>query len=138
MRTRNFLEIHSELHLPDDRSYTQDHEWAMAEGSTIKVGISNYAQGQLGDIVFVEMPNIDDEFERGDEFGTLESVKAVSELYILPISGRIVAINEDLSDEPGLLNQEPYGNWIIEVEPADLGEMAELLSSSAYLDILDE
>lgn len=126
-----------ELHLPGDRSYTEDHEWAMKDTDTIRVGISDYAQDQLGDIVFVELPEEGDEYERGDEFGALESVKAVSELYI-PVSGRIVSVNEDLEEEPELLNQDPYENWIIEVEPTDPAEMEELLSSSEYLEMLED
>jgi len=125
----------SELDLPGDRSYTEDHEWAMEVGKTVRIGISDYAQDQLGDIVFIEMPEEGDTFAKGDEFGTLESVKAVSELYI-PLSGRVVAVNEDLEDQPELLNEDPNENWIITIEPSDLTEMEELLSSATYLDIL--
>ncbi len=125
----------NELNLPGDRSYTEDHEWAMNDGSLIQVGISDYAQDQLGDIVFVEMPEEGDEYETGDEFGTLESVKAVSELY-LPVGGKIVAVNEKLEDEPELLNLDPYENWIVKVEPSDASEIEDLISSSGYLDIL--
>ena len=91
-------EVH-ELNLPEDVRYTKDHEWAKASGDTVKIGISDYAQDQLGDIVFVELPAVGDSFEEGDEFGTLESVKAVSELYA-PIAGEVVAVNEDLEDAP--------------------------------------
>ena len=125
----------SELDLPGDRSYTEDHEWAMEDGDTVKIGISDYAQDQLGDIVFIEMPEEGDTFAKGDEFGTLESVKAVSELYI-PLSGKIIAVNEALEDQPELLNEDPNENWIISIEPSDLSEMEELLSSATYLDIL--
>jgi glycine cleavage system H protein len=124
-----------ELNIPGDRNYTEDHEWALEVGATIRIGISDYAQDQLGDIVFVEMPDIGDEFEKGDEFGSLESVKAVSELY-LPISGTIVAVNMALEDEPELLNLEPNENWIVEIEPSDLSELEDLMSSSTYLDML--
>ena len=89
----------SDLVLPDDVRYSDDHEWARQEGETIKVGISDYAQDQLGDIVFVELPEVGSTFERGEEFGTLESVKAVSELY-MPIGGEILATNEALADSP--------------------------------------
>lgn len=125
----------SELQLPGDRSYTDDHEWAMEDGERVKIGISDYAQDQLGDIVFVELPEVGDEFEKGDEFGSLESVKAVSELY-LPISGTITAVNENLEDEPELLNLDPNENWLIEIEPSDIGELDDLLSSATYLDML--
>lgn len=125
----------SELNLPEDVRYTKDHEWAKVEGDTIKIGISDYAQDQLGDIVFVEMPAVGDSFEEGDEFGTLESVKAVSELYC-PISGEIVAVNEDLEDAPESLNQDPYAGWIIEVKPSDAGEFEQLLDRESYLKVL--
>lgn len=127
-------EVH-ELNLPEDVRYTKDHEWAKVTGDTIKIGISDYAQDQLGDIVFVEMPSVGDTFEEGDEFGTLESVKAVSELYA-PIGGEIVATNEDLEDSPELLNQDPYGGWIIEIKPNDIQEFEQLLSQESYLGVL--
>lgn len=125
----------NELNLPEDVRYTSDHEWAKAEGDTVKIGISDYAQDQLGDIVFVELPEVGDSFEAGDEFGTLESVKAVSELYI-PIDGEIVAVNEALSDAPELLNQDPYSGWIIEVKPSDAQAIEQLLDRAAYLEVL--
>ena len=129
-------EVH-ELNLPEDVRYTKDHEWAKVTGDTIKIGISDYAQDQLGDIVFVEMPSVGDTFEEGDEFGTLESVKAVSELYA-PIGGEIVATNEDLEDSPELLNQDPYGGWIIEIKPNDIQEFEQLLSQESYLGVLKD
>lgn len=128
-------ELH-ELNLPEDVFYTKDHEWAKAEGDVVIVGISDYAQDQLGDIVFVEMPEIGDSFEEGDEFGTLESVKAVSELYI-PVGGEIVAVNEELEDTPELLNQDPYGGWIIKIKPDDMGQLQNLLDRAAYLAVLE-
>jgi len=124
-----------ELNLPGDIYYTKDHEWARKEGDTIKVGISDYAQDQLGDIVFVEMPGVGDTFNQSDEFGTLESVKAVSELYI-PVSGEVVAINEALEDAPELVNEDPYENWIIEVRPVNQDDYEELLSRDDYLELL--
>lgn len=124
-----------ELNLPEDLQYTKDHEWAKVTGDTVKIGISDYAQDQLGDIVFVEMPSVGDTFDEGDEFGTLESVKAVSELYA-PLGGEIVAVNEELEDAPELLNQDPYGGWIIEMKPADMTEIEQLLDRSSYLAIL--
>jgi glycine cleavage system H protein len=127
-------EIH-ELNLPEDVRYTKDHEWAKVTGNTIKIGISDYAQDQLGDIVFVELPEVGDTFAEGDEFGTLESVKAVSELYA-PVGGEIVAINGDLEDAPELLNKDPYGGWIIEIKPTDAQEIEQLLDRDTYLGIL--
>ncbi len=125
----------SELNLPEDLRYTDDHEWTTVGGDTIKIGVSDYAQDQMGDIVFVEMPEVGDSFEKGDEFGTLESVKAVSELYI-PIACEIVAVNEDLEDAPELINQDPYANWIVEVKPTDPAEVDQLLTLEAYREIL--
>lgn len=129
-------EVH-ELNLPEDVRYTKDHEWAKVTGDTIKIGISDYAQDQMGDIVFVEMPDVGDTFEEGDEFGTLESVKAVSELYI-PIGGEVVAINEELEDTPELLNQDPYGGWIVEIKPKDIQEIEQLFDRDTYLGVLKD
>ena len=125
----------NELNLPEDIHYSEDHEWAKVTGDTVLVGISDYAQDQLGDIVFVELPEVGDSFEAGDEFGTLESVKAVSELYI-PIGGEVIAINEELEDAPELVNQDPYSGWIIEIKPDDIGELEKLLDRDAYLEVL--
>jgi glycine cleavage system H protein len=125
----------NELNLPTDVRYSDDHEWAKVTGDTIKVGISDYAQDQLGDIVFVELPEVGDSFEAGDEFGTLESVKAVSELYI-PVGGEIVAVNNELEDAPELVNQDPYNGWIIELKPNDISDLKSLLDRDAYLEIL--
>ncbi len=125
----------SELNLPEDVRYTKDHEWAKLEGDTIKVGISDYAQDQLGDIVFVELPEEGDSFDAEEEFGTLESVKAVSELYI-PLAGEIVSANQDLEDAPELLNQDPYTHWIVEIKPENVADFEALLDRNAYLEIL--
>lgn len=125
----------NELHLPDDIRYTDEHEWARISGDTARIGVSDYAQDQLGDIVFVELPAVGDTIAKGEVFGTLESVKAVSELY-LPLSGEVVAVNTALTDAPELINQDPYAAWIIEVRPTDAGEYDQLLSAAAYLDLL--
>ena len=125
----------NELHLPDDIRYTDEHEWARLSGDTARIGVSDYAQDQLGDIVFVELPAVGDTLAKGEVFGTLESVKAVSELY-LPLSGEVVAVNTALTDAPELINQDPYAAWIIEVRPTDAGEYDQLLSAAAYLDLL--
>lgn len=125
----------NELNIPEDLSYTEDHEWAQKTGETIKIGVSDYAQDQLGDIVFAELPAVGDTFNKGDEFGTLESVKAVSELYI-PMSGEIVAINEELDDAPELVNEDPYKSWMIEIKPSATEEYDQLLSAAAYMDTL--
>jgi glycine cleavage system H protein len=126
----------SELNFPDDLRYTEDHEWAKQEGEQIRIGISDYAQDQLGDIVFVELPQVGDTFAKGAEFGTIESVKAVSEVY-MPLGGEIVAINETLEDAPELVNNEAYaGGWMIVVKPSDINEFKALLDHDAYIEML--
>lgn len=124
-----------ELNLPDDVRYTDDHEWARINGDTVLVGVSDYAQDQMGDIVFVELPAIGDSFAKGAEFGTLESVKAVSELY-MPMSGEVVAVNTALTDAPELINQQPYTSWIIEIKPSDPTEYQQLHNAADYLNLL--
>ena len=126
----------SELNLPDDVRYAESHEWSKLEGDKVKVGITDYAQDQLGDIVFVELPEAGDSFEKGAEFGTVESVKAVSELY-MPVGGKIVAVNTALEDSPELVNNSPYTDgWMIEVKLDDASEMDGLLANDAYLEKL--
>ena len=126
----------NELILPDDIKYTKDHEWAKVEGDSVIVGINDYAQDQLGEIVFVELPEVGDSFSQGDEFGTVESVKAVSEIYI-PISGEVTAINENLEDAPELVNSACYTDgWLIKVKPNDLSELDKLMDKGAYLNML--
>ncbi|MEA3470487.1 MAG: glycine cleavage system protein GcvH [Thermodesulfobacteriota bacterium] len=125
-----------ELIIPGDTRYAEDHEWARLEGDEVRIGINDYAQDQLGDIVFVELPQIGDTFEKGEEFGTVESVKAVSELY-MPLSGEIVAVNEDLEESPELVNQEPYeGGWMILIKPGSKDEWDDLMTKNVYLDLL--
>ena len=126
----------SDLNFPEDLKYTKDHEWAKLESDIVTIGLSDYAQDQLGEIVFVELPETGDTFSRGDEFGSVESVKAVSEVYI-PLSGEIVEINEALEDAPELVNDDCYkGGWIIKVKPADLSQLDDLMDKAAYLDML--
>jgi glycine cleavage system H protein len=125
-----------ELNFPEDIRYSDDHEWARQDGAQLKVGITDYAQDQLGDIVFAELPEPGERFDKGAEFGTLESVKAVSELY-MPVSGEIEAVNEALADAPELLNNEPYGGgWMITIKPSDPGEFDGLMDKAAYLAML--
>lgn len=126
----------NELNLPEDVRYTEDHEWAKVENKVFTIGINDYAQDQLGEIVFVEMPEIGTSFSKGDEFGTVESVKAVSELY-MPVSGEVVEINQGLEDAPELVNNDCYGaGWIIRVKASNDAEMDLLLDKKAYLDSL--
>ena len=119
--------------LLDNVRYAESHEWANAEGDNVKVGISDYAQDQLGDIVFVEMPDVGETFDKGAEFGTVESVKAVSELY-MPVGGEIVAVNGALEDSPELINNTPYSDgWMIEIKPDDSAQMDSLMTKDVYL-----
>lgn len=123
----------NELILPDDLRYAEDHEWAKVEDSMVRVGIDDYAQDQLGDIVFVELPQVGDTFEKGQEFATVESVKAVVECY-LPVSGEIVSVNKQLEDSPELMNESPYSDgWMVEVTPKDLSEMDTLMDTAGNL-----
>ena len=126
----------NKLNLPEEVKYTDDHEWAKSTGDTVRIGISDYAQDQLGDIVFVELPEVGSSFDKGDEFGTVESVKAVSELY-MPLGGEVTAINETLADEPEQVNSDPYGKgWMIEIKTSDATELEALKSKADYLEML--
>jgi len=126
----------SELHLPDDVRYTEDHEWARPGGDNVRVGIDDYAQNQLGDIVFVELPQVGDTFKKGQEFGTVESVKAVAELY-MPVGGEVLRVNTGLETSPELVNTEPYGEgWMIEVKPTDPNEFGSLMTRDLYVERL--
>jgi glycine cleavage system H protein len=124
-----------DLALPDDYKYSPEHEWIKKDGDLIQIGITDYAQDQLGDIVFVEFPEVGDSFDKDETFGTLESVKAVSDMF-LPVGGEIVEINEALEDEPELLNSDPNGAWIIKIKPSDESELDSLLSKDDYLNQL--
>lgn len=111
--------------------YSESHEYVRVEGNIGYVGITDYAQNALGNIVYVDMPEVDDEVVAGEEFGAVESVKAASDL-ISPVSGTVVEINEALEDQPELVNQDPYENWIIKVEMSDKAELDNLMDADAY------
>lgn len=118
--------------VPPDCRYLESHEWARQENGTVRLGITDFAQDELGDVVFVEVPGQGESIEQGEEFGVIESIKAVSDLYA-PISGTIVSTNEELIDVPELVNEDPYGDgWMLEVEPADESELDGLLSPEEY------
>ena len=120
--------------LPSDLRYTEEHEYLAPtdQDDVFKVGITDYAQGELGDIVFVELPEEGDSFEQGATFGTVEAVKAVSDLY-MPVSGEIVAVNESLNDDPSRVNADPYGEgWMIKVRVSDPGQLDALLDADGY------
>jgi len=118
--------------LPNDLRYTHDHEWLRATGSAWRVGITQFAVDQLGDITLVDLPKEGDLVTKGQRFGTIESVKSVSDLYA-PVSGKITAVNGSLKDSPEQVNNEPYGaGWMIELEPTEQAELSELMSPDAY------
>ena len=118
--------------IPEDCRYLATHEWARPEDGTVRVGISDFAQDELGDVVFVELPDEGTEITADEEFGVIESIKAVSDLYA-PVSGTVVAVNEELFDRPELVNEDPYGDgWMLEIEPTDESELDDLLDGEAY------
>lgn len=120
------------MNFPTDVKYTKEHEWIRVEGDIAYVGITDYAQKQLGDIVFVDIPTVDETLAAGETFGTIEVVKTISDLF-LPVAGTILEQNEALADQPELVNQDPYGEgWIIKIKPADDANFDELLDAEAY------
>ncbi|HZR28572.1 MAG TPA: glycine cleavage system protein GcvH [Terriglobales bacterium] len=116
---------------PNELKYTREHEWVKADGKTATVGITNYAQEQLGDIVFVELPKVGAEVSKGKSFGTVESVKSVSEIFA-PVSGKVAAINEALANAPEKINNDAHGSWMIRIEVKDPAELNGLLSAADY------
>ncbi|ELY94222.1 glycine cleavage system protein H [Natrialba hulunbeirensis JCM 10989] len=119
--------------IPDDRRYLESHEWALeTDDGTVRVGISDFAQDELGDVVFVELPDDGDDLQQETEFGVIESIKAVSDLYA-PVGGEVVAVNDDLFNAPELVNDDPFGDgWMLEIDPADTDELETLLSADEY------
>ena len=117
---------------PDSFRYTNDHEWVLPEGDRWRVGITKFAVTQLGEVVFVELPEVGRSVSKGEPFGTIESVKAVSELYA-PVTGKVVAVNDELNTEPELINSDPHGEaWIIEIEPSQKAELDALMDGAHY------
>jgi glycine cleavage system H protein len=124
------------MNIPAELKYTKDHEWVRIEGNIAVVGITDFAQGELGDIVFVDIDSVGDELNAGDVFGSVEAVKTVSDLY-LPLSGKVVEFNEELESEPELVNTDPYGKgWIIKLEIAEGSDQSELLSAEQYNEVI--
>ena len=121
---------------PDNLKYTKDHEWIRVEGSNGVVGITDYAQSELGDVVFVELPQTGKTVKQGDSFGTIEAVKAVSDLYA-PVSGEIVELNPDLEKSPELVNKQPYGKgWMVKIKLKDAGDLESLLDVKKYRELI--
>lgn len=114
-----------------DLLYTREHEWLRKEGDTVFIGITDYAQRALGDIVFVELPAEGSSLSAGDVLGVVESVKAASDIYA-PVTGTVVRVNDTLEEEPGVINSDPYGSWIAEIRPDDLGDLDGLMNADEY------
>ena len=126
----------SELHIPGDRRYSDDHEWVAAEGDGIRIGITDYAQDQLGDIVFVEFPKVGARIARNSEFGVVESVKSVSSL-LMPVGGEVTAVNAELDKNPDYVNTSPYDKgWLIEIRPDSPVELDDLMTADDYIGML--
>jgi glycine cleavage system H protein len=123
--------------VPDDCQYLESHEWVRETDGTARIGVSTFAQDELGDVVFVELPGEGEDLAAGEDFGVVESIKAVSDVYA-PVSGTVTAVNDDLVDQPELVNEDPYGDgWLIEVELSDEGELDDLLSADEYRDQIE-
>ena len=121
-----------------DLRYTEEHEWVRLEGNQVRIGITDFAQSELGDIVFVELPEVGDEIVADESFGSVESVKTVSELYA-PISGKVIEVNSNLEDSPELVNESPYeGAWMIVIELKDISELAKLMTAEQYEAMLSQ
>ncbi|MED0675513.1 glycine cleavage system protein GcvH [Aneurinibacillus thermoaerophilus] len=126
------------MNLPMNLKYSEEHEWVRVEGNKAYVGITDFAQSELGDIVFVELPSVGDEVKQDEPFGSVESVKTVSELYA-PVSGKVVEVNGELEDSPELVNESPYEKaWMIVVEMSDTSELNKLMDAAAYEEMVKE
>ncbi len=124
------------MNIPLDLKYTKDHEWVRIEGNTVTIGITDFAQKELGDIVYIDVDSIDDELEAGEVFGTVEAVKTVSDLF-MPLTGKVINFNQELFDNPELVNTSPYGKgWIIKIEILDESQIKNLLNAEAYKDLI--
>ena len=122
--------------IPKELKYTEDHEWVKVDGDTATVGITDHAQSELGDIIFLEFPNIDESFSDGDIFGTIEAVKTVSDMY-MPLTGKVIEVNEDLNDTPEQVNEDPYKNgWMVKIELEDGANQSKLLDAKSYIELI--
>ncbi|MEA3500587.1 MAG: glycine cleavage system protein GcvH [Candidatus Marinimicrobia bacterium] len=120
------------MNFPENLKYSEDHEWIKIDGNIATIGISEFAQSELGDVVFIELPEVDDEVEENEPFGTIEAVKTVSDI-LSPLSGKVVEINELLNDEPEIINSDPYEKgWILKIEFSDKSELGNLMDSKSY------
>jgi glycine cleavage system H protein len=124
------------MNIPENLKYTKDHEWLKVDGNIALVGITDYAQNELGDIVFIEVDTVDEELDKEETFGTIEAVKTVSDMF-MPVSGKIIEFNEELEQSPELVNSDPYGKgWIIKLEISNPDELNDLLDASAYKELI--
>ena len=125
------------MELPEDLRYTREHEWISLQGEVATVGITDHAQEQLGDVVYVELPGVGDAVAKTEAFGVVESTKAVSDVYA-PVSGEVVEVNDDLTDNPELVNEDPYGDgWLVKIRVSDASELGDLLSADEYRAFLE-
>jgi|SRR6056297_1110112 len=125
------------MNIPADLKYTEDHEWVRVEGDTATVGVTDFAQGELGDVVFVEIETEGEELDKGETFGTVEAVKTVSDLF-MPVGGEVAEVNEELADEPELVNKDPYGKgWMVKIKVADSSELEDLMSAEDYQKMIE-
>ncbi|MFW5821952.1 MAG: glycine cleavage system protein GcvH [Tangfeifania sp.] len=125
------------MNIPADLKYTEDHEWVRVEGDTVTVGVTDFAQGELGDVVFVEIETEGEELDKGETFGTVEAVKTVSDLF-MPVGGEVSEVNEELADEPELVNKDPYGKgWMVKIKVADSSELEDLMSAEDYQKMIE-
>ena len=125
------------MNIPADLKYTQDHEWVRVEGDVVTVGVTDFAQGELGDVVFVEIETEGETLDKGETFGTVEAVKTVSDLF-MPVGGEVAEFNEALADEPELVNKDPYGKgWMIKIKVADTADLGDLMSAEDYQKMLE-
>jgi len=123
--------------VPADRRYLPSHEWVRDDADTVRIGITDFAQDELGDVVFVELPEAGEDIAAGEAFGVVESIKAVSDIYA-PVSGTVTAVNDDLFDQPELVNDDPFGDgWMLDVEPTDESDFDDLLDAAAYRDQIE-
>ncbi|WP_066632389.1 glycine cleavage system protein GcvH [Labilibacter marinus] len=124
------------MNIPENLKYTKDHEWILVEGDVVTVGITEFAQGELGDIVFVEIETEGEDLDKEEVFGTIEAVKTVSDLY-MPVKGKVLEVNDDLEDQPELVNKEPYeGGWMVKIQAEDVAEFDALLTAEQYKELI--
>lgn len=125
------------MHIPENLLYTKDHEWVAVDGNVTTIGITDFAQGELGDIVYIDIPDGIEEINADDSFGTIEAVKTVSELYA-PVSGNIIDVNRNLNDNPEVVNNDPYGaGWMVKIEMSNSSELDNLLDADAYQSLVE-